>query len=310
MFFAFTLLFLTAAPQGRCTPRSCAAASMTLQPPGRAGRRRMIDLGPHAVFIIWAYVGVALGDRRADRLDVVCDVAPRRRRGSRRSRRRASAAARPDRRVDPHRCCSPCRWWRWSALVAVFAAQPRPRPRPRPLGADRQAGARHSPWPRSPDLGVPGFDTAALKGEVTVVNVFASWCIPCRDEHPLLMALKAADRRAPLRHQPERRARKRRGVPRRTRQSLRRRSAPTATAASRSTGASMACRRPSSSMPTGVITFKHVGPLTPKPLEARAAAGDRARHDRRPEPQDGSRTLGERGRWRSCTRVRRPSRTT
>jgi cytochrome c biogenesis protein CcmG/thiol:disulfide interchange protein DsbE len=39
--------------------------------------------------------------------------------------------------------------------------------------------------------GVPGFDTAALSGEVTVVNVFASWCIPCRDEHPVLEALKA-----------------------------------------------------------------------------------------------------------------------
>jgi cytochrome c biogenesis protein CcmG/thiol:disulfide interchange protein DsbE len=42
-----------------------------------------------------------------------------------------------------------------------------------------------------PDLGVPGFDTAALKGEVSVVNVFASWCIPCRQEHPVLSALKA-----------------------------------------------------------------------------------------------------------------------
>jgi cytochrome c biogenesis protein CcmG, thiol:disulfide interchange protein DsbE len=42
-----------------------------------------------------------------------------------------------------------------------------------------------------PDLGVPGFDTAALQGEVSVVNVFASWCIPCRAEHPLLEALKA-----------------------------------------------------------------------------------------------------------------------
>ena len=41
-----------------------------------------------------------------------------------------------------------------------------------------------------PELGVPGFDTADLEGEVTVVNVFASWCIPCRDEHPLLVALK------------------------------------------------------------------------------------------------------------------------
>jgi cytochrome c biogenesis protein CcmG/thiol:disulfide interchange protein DsbE len=37
----------------------------------------------------------------------------------------------------------------------------------------------------------PGFDTASLKGQVTIVNVFASWCIPCRDEHPVLEALKA-----------------------------------------------------------------------------------------------------------------------
>jgi cytochrome c biogenesis protein CcmG/thiol:disulfide interchange protein DsbE len=40
-------------------------------------------------------------------------------------------------------------------------------------------------------LDIPGFGSAALTGEPTVVNVFASWCIPCRDEHPLLEALKA-----------------------------------------------------------------------------------------------------------------------
>ncbi len=40
-------------------------------------------------------------------------------------------------------------------------------------------------------MDVPGFDTASLRGEVSVVNVFASWCIPCRDEHPLLETLKA-----------------------------------------------------------------------------------------------------------------------
>ncbi len=38
-------------------------------------------------------------------------------------------------------------------------------------------------------LDIPGFDTASLKGQVTLVNVFASWCIPCRDEHPILMEL-------------------------------------------------------------------------------------------------------------------------
>ena len=34
-----------------------------------------------------------------------------------------------------------------------------------------------------------GLKTADLKGEVSLVNVFASWCAACRDEHPLLMSL-------------------------------------------------------------------------------------------------------------------------
>lgn len=35
-----------------------------------------------------------------------------------------------------------------------------------------------------------GLSSADLKGRVTLVNVFASWCVACRDEHALLLALK------------------------------------------------------------------------------------------------------------------------
>lgn len=40
--------------------------------------------------------------------------------------------------------------------------------------------------------GVPPLDPAVLAdGEVKLVNVFASWCAPCRVEHPALVALAA-----------------------------------------------------------------------------------------------------------------------
>jgi len=35
-----------------------------------------------------------------------------------------------------------------------------------------------------------GLSSADLKGEVSLVNVFASWCVACRAEHPLLMELR------------------------------------------------------------------------------------------------------------------------
>jgi cytochrome c biogenesis protein CcmG/thiol:disulfide interchange protein DsbE len=35
----------------------------------------------------------------------------------------------------------------------------------------------------------PGLSRADLEGEVSLVNVFASWCAACRDEHPYWMEL-------------------------------------------------------------------------------------------------------------------------
>lgn len=38
-----------------------------------------------------------------------------------------------------------------------------------------------------------GLSTTDLKqGEMVLVNVFASWCVPCREEHPLLMDMARA----------------------------------------------------------------------------------------------------------------------
>ncbi|WP_417671332.1 DsbE family thiol:disulfide interchange protein [Roseibium sp.] len=52
--------------------------------------------------------------------------------------------------------------------------------------------------PPVPDLvkdgaSMPGFSKADLLGKVSVVNVFASWCVPCRQEHPFLEQLARLD---------------------------------------------------------------------------------------------------------------------
>ncbi|CDZ32075.1 Thiol:disulfide oxidoreductase, DsbE family [Neorhizobium galegae bv. officinalis] len=50
---------------------------------------------------------------------------------------------------------------------------------------------------KAPSLALPPLDgsntaaltTAAIAGKLTLVNVFASWCVPCRQEHPILKEL-------------------------------------------------------------------------------------------------------------------------
>lgn len=59
---------------------------------------------------------------------------------------------------------------------------------------------KHAPTLALPPLEgsqVPALTDAAIKGKLTLVNVFASWCVPCRQEHPMLKEL-AKDSRITL----------------------------------------------------------------------------------------------------------------
>ncbi len=41
-----------------------------------------------------------------------------------------------------------------------------------------------------PGRGDTGLSTADLKGRVTLVDIYGSWCISCLEEHPTLLAIK------------------------------------------------------------------------------------------------------------------------
>ncbi len=65
-----------------------------------------------------------------------------------------------------------------SRIPSALIGHPAPQTRLAALDGLVSAGAQ-----------VPGLDPAALKGHVSIVNVWASWCVPCHDEAPLLLTL-------------------------------------------------------------------------------------------------------------------------
>ena len=93
---------------------------------------------------------------------------------------------------------APRRLWLYLLPIAVFAG----------IGVLLYAGLFRDPTlVPSPLVGKPvpefalgpvqgrelGLSSQDLRGEVSLVNVFASWCVACRDEHPLLLALQRED---------------------------------------------------------------------------------------------------------------------
>jgi len=77
------------------------------------------------------------------------------------------------------------------ALIVLFATNIDRDPQFIPSALINKPVPKFSLPPIDDEIDSPGFDQDDFAGQVTVVNVFASWCIPCRDEHPLLMQLAA-----------------------------------------------------------------------------------------------------------------------
>ncbi len=65
-----------------------------------------------------------------------------------------------------------------------------PRKVPSPL-IDKPAPVFQAPLLRQPD---EKFKVADMRGKVWLLNVWASWCVACREEHPVLLALGQSGR--------------------------------------------------------------------------------------------------------------------
>ena len=82
------------------------------------------------------------------------------------------------------------------ALLAVFAVglTLNPRELPSPL-VDKAAPAFNAPLLHDPDQ---RFSPSEMAGKVWLLNVWASWCVACREEHPVLVAYSRTDAAVPI----------------------------------------------------------------------------------------------------------------
>jgi len=68
-------------------------------------------------------------------------------------------------------------------IIFIYGLQYDPRRVPSPF-IDKPAPAFNLPTLHSPDINIQLED---LKGKVSLINVWASWCVACRTEHPILV---------------------------------------------------------------------------------------------------------------------------
>ena len=146
------------------------------------------------------------------------------------------------------------RLWFLIPLAAFFALAVDPRRRPEArsargaVAADRQAGAEVRPRP--PRRRSKTVRLEDLKGKAFILNVWASWCVACREEHPVLLEFAKKRAGAALRPQLQGHARGRQRAGWRASAIPTTPHSSTRTAGSASTSASTACPRPSSSTAT------------------------------------------------------------
>lgn len=130
-------------------------------------------------------------------------------------------------------------------------------------------------------LNLPGIDPAQFKGHVTVLNIFASWCGPCRDEHPELIELaKRNDIRVVGLNYKDRDENARRFLG-----TLGNPYAAVGVDSSGRAGVEWGVYGVPETFviaPNGTITFKHVGPITPDIRNGKLAAAIAAAQAQKP----------------------------